>query len=928
MKYCWIFLWLCILPFACITPGTAQTPVQITNYNYKNYKGGIQNWGITISSEQILYSSNNNGLLRYNGNDWTLLEPDERSTVRAVRCIGNRVYTAGDNNIGYWEYDTNGKIIYTSLLPLVNKLGMKGETFWSIGETEGKVYFHSFGNIICYDGKVMDYLLKNDCCVSLYQVKEKLFTQKCGGALMLIHKGKLETFCDQAVFGNGETKFMFQIADNEYLIGQSDGKIYSLKNNEIGLFMQLENETHIPVRIDCGSIWKDELLAVGTIGDGLFLIDLKNNRQTHYHSSQLQDLNIHGLCFADENSLWLSLDNGISSIILEPATYLWKTNTDIGTFFDAAHFNGKTYVASNQGIYLYEEDGKKIPTSIYPLQFCNLKNELLCGTTTQLFKMTPQRSSFEPFCNINGVRQFEYVADHGDEYIFLRSYSGIALLEYKDNTWKYRSLLMNTGDYASIMPENLHTVWAIHPEKGIYRLRINRELTEVTEFDNFSEIDGYANYNRISLFKVEDKILFATPKGIYQFDISGKNFNRLENISKEILYLDKLQSVKTAYKNDIWVATDEELFLYHIADLSAEPVMHWPFVDNELMLYDKHYNLKSINDSITFVSTCEGTVVINNKMVSRCTANPAPLEMETFCFTDNNNIVHYADFHQQEIELPNTATNITIQVTTGLSTHTTSISYRLPGVTNEWSSWQTSGTIYFTNLPSGSYQLEIKDSNQNSLIIPIVVSPPLYKRTWMIALYVLILLVITAGIVMFISERKRKRLLRKYEEEQKKHAEELQQQAYEQLQEKVKNQESELKNRMRFLTQKQELLDAISTEVEAQKNELGERYPNKLYRRLMKIIQEGATEKDKLLSFENYFVEVHYEFMLRMQKAYPDLSPSELKFCCLIRANLSTKEISVIMGIALRSVELKKYRLKRKLNLEQESSLTSYILTI
>lgn len=173
MKYCWIFLWLCILPFACITPGTAQTPVQITNYNYKNYKGGIQNWGITISPEQILYSSNNNGLLRYNGNDWTLLEPDERSTVRAVRCIGNRVYTAGDNNIGYWEYDTNGKIIYTSLLPLVNKLGMKGETFWSIGETEGKVYFHSFGNIICYDGKVMDYLLKNDCCVSLYQVKEK-----------------------------------------------------------------------------------------------------------------------------------------------------------------------------------------------------------------------------------------------------------------------------------------------------------------------------------------------------------------------------------------------------------------------------------------------------------------------------------------------------------------------------------------------------------------------------------------------------------------------------------------------------------------------------------------------------------------------------------------------------------------------------------
>lgn len=54
-------------------------------------------------------------------------------------------------------------------------------------------------------------------------------------------------------------------------------------------------------------------------------------------------------------------------------TYLWKTNTDIGTFFDAAYFDGKTYIGSNQGIYLYEEDGRKMQTSMYPLQFCNLK---------------------------------------------------------------------------------------------------------------------------------------------------------------------------------------------------------------------------------------------------------------------------------------------------------------------------------------------------------------------------------------------------------------------------------------------------------------------------------------------------------------------------------------------------------------------------
>ena len=76
MRYNWILFGLSILlSFTCLSPGMAQTPMQITNYNYKNYKGGIQNWGIAISPEQILYSSNNNGLLRYNGNDWALLEP-------------------------------------------------------------------------------------------------------------------------------------------------------------------------------------------------------------------------------------------------------------------------------------------------------------------------------------------------------------------------------------------------------------------------------------------------------------------------------------------------------------------------------------------------------------------------------------------------------------------------------------------------------------------------------------------------------------------------------------------------------------------------------------------------------------------------------------------------------------------------------------
>lgn len=929
MKSHRISFWLYnLFSFVCLCQGVAQTPIQFTNYNYKDYKGGIQNWGITVSPEQVLYAGNNNGLLTYNGNDWSLLEPDERTTVRAVRHIGNRIYTAGNNNIGYWEQEQSGKMTYTSLLPLVNQLGIFGDTFWSIASQGKDVYFQSFGNIIRFDGERMDYVVKQDCYSLLFETGGQLFTQRFGGSFYQIHGNKPESFCDDPLLQRGEAKFMFQSAPDSYLIGLSNGEIYTLQNGQVSLLTRLVNEENIPVRIDCGSIWENETIAIGTIGDGLFLIRLEDNQLTHIHSPRLQDLNIHGLCFTDKNSLWLSLDNGISSILLDPDMYLWKSNTEIGTFFDAVHFDGKTYVGSNQGMYIYEDDGNKIQTSIFPLRFCNLKNELLCGSTTGLYKKTSQQSDFQQLRNINGVEQFEYIADHGNEYLFLRAYSGISLLQYKDNTWKYLSALMGTESYTDIMPENLHSVWAIHSGKGIFRLRVDESMNRITDSDNFSEIDGYSNYANITIIKVEDKILFVCPKGIYQFDITEKKFKRQKALSQQIQHLDRLQSVKFAHKSNVWIAANDELFLYRITDLSAELVLHLPFVHNGFTLYDRHLQLKSVNDSIAFVSTFEGTIVINNQRVSQRKSNSRPLRIESLSYMGKNNSSIYVDSHHDAIEFPNTATHITVKVATGLQGYPTPISYRLPGVSDEWTPWQTDGTIYFTNLPSGTYALEIRDYNRNLLTIPIHVTQPFYKQTWMILLYVLLLVIITIGLVTLFSERKRKRLLQQYEDEQRKYTEELQKKAYEQLQEKATNQENELKNRMRFLSQKQELLDSIATEVETQKKELGERYPNKLYQRLMRIIQEGATEKDKFLSFENYFVEVHYEFMLRMQKAHPALSASELKFCCLLRANLSTKEISVIMGIALRSVELKKYRLKQKLDLDANSSLTSYILTI
>lgn len=79
--------------------------------------------------------------------------------------------------------------------------------------------------------------------------------------------------------------------------------------------------------------------------------------------------------------------------------------------------------------------------------------------------------------------------------------------------------------------------------------------------------------------------------------------------------------------------------------------------------------------------------------------------------------------------------------------------------------------------------------------------------------------------------------------------------------------------------------------------------------------------------FETHFENVHEEFLKRIKQAYPDLSPRELKLCAYLRMNSSSKEISVLMNISTRGVEIARYRLRKKLDLPRETNLANFIIS-
>ena len=78
--------------------------------------------------------------------------------------------------------------------------------------------------------------------------------------------------------------------------------------------------------------------------------------------------------------------------------------------------------------------------------------------------------------------------------------------------------------------------------------------------------------------------------------------------------------------------------------------------------------------------------------------------------------------------------------------------------------------------------------------------------------------------------------------------------------------------------------------------------------------------------FEAHFDQVHENFLRNLRNAYPNLTPKDQKLCAYLRMNLTTKEIAPLMNISVRGVEISRYRLRKKLELETDTNLVDFIM--
>ncbi len=133
----------------------------------------------------------------------------------------------------------------------------------------------------------------------------------------------------------------------------------------------------------------------------------------------------------------------------------------------------------------------------------------------------------------------------------------------------------------------------------------------------------------------------------------------------------------------------------------------------------------------------------------------------------------------------------------------------------------------------------------------------------------------------------------------------------------------ELTTNVMYLINKNELLYTITEKLSTIKHNLlpENRTP------VQEIIHELEKNIDNTVweEFEVRFENVQEDFYRKLHKTYPNLTPNEIKLCAFLRLNMTTKEISSITLQSVRSIEMARTRLRRKMGITREQNIVTLL---
>ena len=263
--------------------------------------------------------------------------------------------------------------------------------------------------------------------------------------------------------------------------------------------------------------------------------------------------------------------------------------------------------------------------------------------------------------------------------------------------------------------------------------------------------------------------------------------------------------------------------------------------------------------------------------------------------------------------------------------------YHLEGGGIDLASLSQDPQISYTSLAYGKYHFTADALNANHEPIGKVdyyfcVPRPFYLSFLAIGIYIVLLVAVTYFITRYRAARTMEDRRREYEAEKVK--QDLKMMEQQRIIDRQQQQllESELSNKGKEIASlaldvftKDRAIESLRELVG--KKHSGGRLPQAEVDSLLKQINTSNLQNKEFWDlYQANFDLIHENFFRNLRQRYPALTPSDLKFCAFLRLNLSTKDIANITNLTIRGVEAARYRLRRKLQLPEGTSLVDFFI--
>lgn len=924
---------------------------RLTNFSGFDFKANEQFYTMVEDQNGILYFGNNDGVLIYDGERWNkVILPNNSAATSLVRSEKGQIYAGGYNELGQITKDSLGNYMFLSLK---NKLKLNDSNFeylWQAHAFDDHLIFRSFSELLFVSDNGMIHVKPKNFFSYSGVINGQFYAMDYDVGLMRFDadkKGLSHVLKSKIPDLNGISAFLSSGQKDNFYVVTKSGNIYNIDvtNGEASLWKSIfeddSDELSTAIRFRNGYL-------LGTRSSKLYFLSDSGRLVKNYAAfSEITNESFVHFHVSGEN-LWILKNSGLSFLEFDlPDFHLFNK----ASVYDMLIDKGIIYLGTNSGVYYanynfqksanYDLEFEKVPNlegQVWSIQ--KYKGQILLSGHNGLFYLQNGVAKI-----LNGQDSFWKILElgEGSNNFLATSYNGLYPLKFSEDGWvlgnKVKGFEESSRDI--IVGKQPNTFWICHGYKGVYRLKLEDDFDRAYSIEHFTDKNGLDSPFNINVTRYKDQIIFTTNTGFFIFNEEEHLFKPYKPLN-EILSPDFNTTKILREEERTWFVQNDEFGYFHNTDPKRE--LHKSlFLNLRGKLNRSMESFLPLGNNRILIGANDGLYLYHTE-----TEN-ANRKFQTFITRSSYYSGNQKDWTSIPLDsidhLPRKMDVLRFEFSTpGMSVSVKrQYQFQLETLDENWSDWSDNNFKEYTYLDPGKYTFKVRSRNMTgqtgkTASISFVIHKAWYETELVRSFTVIILIIILLGIVFLVQKsvkakiqkekdiaQRAKRLLQLEIDQLK-----LKQQSHQieqqrnKLEEDLISQHKELSNYTMLLVKKKEVIADMYDELKLIVKGLMPGNDRRAIQGLIGKIKQHQTGEEYMEVFDVNFERVHVDFFNRLLQLNPKLTKRELRLCAFVKMNLSNKEISPLLNISVRGVETGRYRIRKKLDI-QEKNFKNYL---